>query len=233
VVEEYFDEWIARTMVHYRWHYEESARTAALRITGGDAQAARQVAQWGPRACRATGTESERQQEAAEAEYERLLAAMERQLGETRFLLGDRPTAVDCIVLGGLRGHTTTDPDPKKVVTRFPRVVRWAEQYAERDEPWGELAPFPDSTPFARMVLGEMPTTYRPFVLGNRRACENGDKAFTAEVYGESVSYLTRGYPERSRQMIVDRIRCQLDDESRRKVDRWLETAGLGDCFGD
>ncbi|HYW02976.1 MAG TPA: glutathione S-transferase family protein [Gammaproteobacteria bacterium] len=232
VVEEYFDEWIARTMVHYRWHYEESAGTAALRITGGDEQAARQVAQWGRRACRATGTESERQQEAAEAEYQRLLEAMEKQLGETRFLLGDRPTAVDCIVLGGLRAHTNNDPDPKKLVARFPRVVRWAESEADRDEPWGELAPFPDSTPFARTVLGEMSATYRPFVLGNRGARENGDKAFRADIHGESVSYLARSYPECSRQMIVDRIRCQLDDAARRKVNAWLASVGLEDCFG-
>ncbi len=35
VVEEYFDEWIARTMVHYRWHYPESAEFALLRMARG------------------------------------------------------------------------------------------------------------------------------------------------------------------------------------------------------
>ena len=35
VVEEYFDEWIARTMVHYRWHYPESAEFASLRMARG------------------------------------------------------------------------------------------------------------------------------------------------------------------------------------------------------
>ena len=62
----------------------------------------------------------------------RLLAAAERQLGETGFLLGDRPTAVDCVVLGGLRAHTNMDPDPKRTVAEYPRVLAWAEEGARR-----------------------------------------------------------------------------------------------------
>ena len=115
VLEEYFDEWIARTMVHYRWHYPRSAEFASLKMSGGNAEAAARVLSWGPRACRATGTESEHQQRAAEAEYVRILEAMEKQLGETPYMLGTRPTALDCILLGGLRGHTNMDPDPKEV----------------------------------------------------------------------------------------------------------------------
>ena len=103
VIEEFLDEWVARVMVHYRWHYEESATFAAARIAQNDPQRAAQIREWGPRACRATGTESPSQQRAVEDEYNRLLSAAEAQLQETAFLLGDRPTAVDCMVLGGLR----------------------------------------------------------------------------------------------------------------------------------
>lgn len=231
VVEEYFDEWIPRTMVHYRWHYPESTRVAALQIAGGDGPLADRIADWGRRACRATGTESTVQQRAAEAEYVRLLEAMERQLGETRYLLGDRPTAVDCVVLGGLRGHSNVDPDPRRVVARYPRVVEWAERGADRDQDPGQLAPFPESTPFARLVLGEMAATYRPFVLANRQAREEGRKAFTAEIYGEPVSYLARAYPERSRRMVGERFRQQLDAAGQQRVRDWLRRIRLEDCF--
>ena len=54
VVEEYFDEWIARTMVHYRWHYEESAVFASEKMGGGNPEAAATIRNWGPRACRAS-----------------------------------------------------------------------------------------------------------------------------------------------------------------------------------
>lgn len=231
VVEEYFDEWVARTMVHYRWHYPESAEFASLRMSGGDPEAAARVRQWGPRACRATGTESAQQQQAAEDEYRRLLGAMEAQLGKTAYLLGDRPTAVDCVVLGGLRAHTLMDPDPRRVTEQFPRVVAWCESGADAWSGSGELAEFPEATGFARLVLEEMAATYRPFVLANRAAQAEGQKAFQVPMYGEEVSYLSRPYPEQSRRMVVERIQRQLTAEERQQVSQWLYDVGLAECF--
>ncbi len=228
LLEEYFDEWVARTMVHWRWHYERSAEFASLRMANGDPEQAKIVREWGPRACRATGTQSPHQQQAAEAEYERILAAMEAQLGKTPFLLGHRPTALDCVLLGGLRAHTNMDPDPKEVVAGYPKVVAWAEG----NDTWdgsGELEPFPDSTPFASMVVREMASTYQPYVLANRAAQTAGAKAFHAVIYDEDVSYLSRPYPERSRQMILQRI-SQLTGDEQVEVDRWLQNCGLTEC---
>jgi glutathione S-transferase len=225
LVEEYFDEWIARTMVHYRWHYPRSAEFAALRMTGGNAEAAARIAAWGPRACRATGTDSKQAQDAAEAEYRRVLAAAERQLGETRFLLGDRPTAADCIVLGGLRAHTNMDPDPREVTAAYPRVVEWAEARADRWDGTGELAAFP-GTPFARFVLAELRERYLPVLNANVAALAAGAKAFEVHSYGEPVSYLTREYPVRSWKMVGERINRLCVDEQR-ALWSWAETAGF------
>ena len=230
-LEEYFDEWVARTMVHYRWHYPDSAEFASLRMAAGNPEAARRVREWGPRACRATGTESEQQRQAAEAEYERLLAAMETQLSETAYLLGDRPTAVDCVVLGGLRAHTNMDPDPKKVTARYPGVVAWCESGADQWDGTGDLAPFPESTAFARHVLGEMTATYQPFALANRDALAAGARAFHAHIYDEEVSYLCRPYPEQSRQMVLRRIRNELEKGERAAVARWLDDSILVTAF--
>jgi glutathione S-transferase len=230
VLEEYFDEWIARTMVHYRWHYPESAEFAALRMSNGNREAAERVLSWGPRACRATGTDSETQQRAAEDEYVRLLEAAESQLSKTAYLLGDRPTALDCVVLGGLRAHTNMDPVPKRVVADYPTVVDWAERRADTWDGGGTLASFPGSTPFARHVLGEMADTYMPYALANRDARTAGAKAFHAFIYGEDVSYLSRPYPEQSRQMLVGRI-DELAEDQRADVRAWLGEHGLQDAF--
>ncbi len=230
VLEEHFDEWIARVMVHYRWHYADSAAFASARIAQGNEAAAENIRAWGPRACRATGTASEQQQAAAEAEYERMLAAAEQQLNRTAFLLGDRPTALDCIVLGGLRAHTNMDPDPKKVVAAYPTVVDWAERRADTWDGAGELAPFPESTPFARHVLSEMAATYAPFVLGNQAALAAGAKAFHVPTYGEDVSYLTRPYPETSRRMVAQRLQA-LPDVEAATVRSWLDSHGLAGVF--
>lgn len=231
VVEEFFDEWIARTMVHYRWHYPESAKFASLKMANGDPEIAARVLGWGPRACRATGTESEQQRQACEAEYTRILDAAEQQLKDTAYLLGDRPTAVDAVVLGGLRAHTNMDPDPKKKMVGYPGVLAWVEESADQWDGGGELAGFPDSSPFARFVLQEMVATYQPYVLGNRDAQAAGAKAFHANIYGEDVSYLSRPYPEQSRQMILARIN-NLSSAEQSVVKTWLDGTNLSDCFG-
>lgn len=230
IIEEYFDEWIARTMVHYRWHYEESAIFASERMANGNSEVAARVRSWGPRACRATGTDSEQQRQAAEDEYHRIMAAAEAQLSETAFLLGDRPTAVDCVVLGGLRAHTLLDPTPRAQMSGYARVNAWATTDADCWNGSGELAPFPESTAFARFVLDEMPTTYVPFVQGNAAALEAGAKAFHADIYGEQVSYLTRPYPESSRQMIV-RHAGMLATTERTQLADWLAARRLDTVF--
>ena len=158
-----------------------------------------------------------------------MLDALERQLGETGYALGDRPTAVDAILLGGLRGHTNSDPLPD--LSHYVRVVAWDERRADEWKGDGELAAFPESTPFPAHILAVGRECYADFVLGNARALDKGAKAFTIETYGEAVSYLTRPYPERSRRMIQARIRDRLDEAERKRVLGWLEEQELAECF--
>lgn len=234
VIEEILDEWFARVMVHYRWHYAENTRDVIEALAGKaltlEEARAHPLAQWGPRACRATGTEDPAQQEAAEREYLAMLDALEHQLASTRFALGDRPTAVDAILLGGLHAHTNADPVPD--LSAYERVVAWAEggAAASSEAAWGELRPFPESTPFARHLLGVGATQYAPFVVANAEARSAGEKVFEIETYGENVTYLARDYPEASRRLIQSRIRDQLCDAERAEVEGWLREAGL-DCF--
>jgi glutathione S-transferase len=230
-LEEFFDEWVARVMVHYRWHYAESAEFAATRMSGGNPAIVERMLSWGPRACRATGTDSEKQRIEVEAEYDRIMVAAEAQLQETSFLLGNRPTALDCIVLGGLRAHTNMDPDPKRHMKQFPTVVNWAEEHADQWDGTGELAEFPQSTAFARVILAEMPETYGRYVTANAESVRAGAKACHCETYGEDVSYLTRPYPERSREMVVNRI-ATLDTDGQSAVAEWLSDTKLSSMFG-
>ncbi len=234
VVEEVLDEWFARVMVHYRWHYPENTIYVLEQFTGQKLtpeQAARHpIAQWGPRACRATGTESPAQQKAAESEYLGMIEALEAQLASTRFALGDRPTAVDAILLGGLHAHTNADPIPDLSV--YPRVVAWAEGGAARagEDEWGAAHAFPESTPFAQHILAVGAAQYAPFVMANAAALEAGEKVFEIETYGEAATCLARAYPEASRRMVQARIRDQLSASERTKVEDWLVQSGL-DCF--
>lgn len=233
IVEEVLDEWVARTMVHYRWHYDKNTQAVASALAGRSLtiEQAREfpLAQWGRRACRATGTESVTQQVAAEREYEAILDALSKQLRLSAFALGDRPSAADTILIGSLRGHTNNDPLPD--LGAYKSVLEWDKRAQSYAGPSGDWAAFPDSTPFANFILELARQCYKPFVLANARALQSGQKAFVIDTYGESVSYLARPYPERSRQMICERFRHQLDADEKKLVSRWLEEQELAECF--
>lgn len=233
IVEEVLDEWTARVMVHFRWHYEDNVRHIIGEFLGREVtieEAERHpLAQWGPRACRATGTESPFHQAAVEREFFAVLAALEQQLGETRYALGERPCAVDTVLLGGLRAHVNNDPLPD--LSAYPSCTAWDTHCIEAWAADGALAEFPNSTPFAQHILELARDEYLPFLLGNAAALAAGHKAFTIETYGEPLSYLTRSYPERSRRMVQARIRDRLSNQQRSTVTAWLNEVGLAAAF--
>ena len=234
ILEEVLDEWMVRAMVHFRWHYDDNTVFVISRLTGNnlDIETARQhqLAQWGLRSCRATGTESVAQQAYAEKEYFSIVEALEEQLSHTSYALGACPTAVDTILMGTYRGHTNFDPSPD--MSRFKRIAEWNS----RDHSQGqrsELDAFANPSPFVQRLLTIAREQYAPFALANKRALDNGDKAFVINTYGEDVSYLAREYPERSRRMIVQRIQHQLSDTERQQLNQWLDEQGLAACFSD
>ncbi|MEM7100634.1 MAG: glutathione binding-like protein [Pseudomonadota bacterium] len=233
IVEEILDEWVARVMVHYRWHYPENTRDVLATGFGVDLSLEDAVkhpaAQWGPRACRATGTERPEHQRAAEDEYLSILEVLEEQLDKTAFSMGDRASAVDCILLGGLRAHTNRDPIPD--LSRFKRVLAWSERASSIWDGGGETAPADTPGGVAELILQLGRDHYAPFLLGNARALMEGRKSFIVDTYGTECSYLTRPYPERSRQMIFDRVRYRLSDGEQVEAKSWLAANGLAECF--
>ena len=110
-------------------------------------------------------------------------------------------------------------------------MTQWVDRTAQGWDGSGELAPFPNSTPFAEHLLSVAREQYAPFVLANSNALAQGDKAFKIETYGEMASYLARPYPEQSRDMVKERIRSRLNDNERKIVDEWLSSQGLAEAF--
>ena len=233
IVEEVLDEWIARVMVHYRWHYDENALHVLSAGSGRELRLSDlqgfEIYRWGPRACRATGTELPSLQRAAEEEYIGMLESLENQLASTRYALGDRPSAVDAILLGGLRAHTLADPIPD--LSRFKKILAWEKSCDEGWDGNGDWAPFPESTPFVNHMLSIAETEYKPFFLGNARALLNEKKVFDITTYGEKTTYLTREYPERSREMLKRFSYDVLNNSEVAVVDAWLEKNNLTELF--
>ncbi len=240
VVEEFMDEWLSRTMVHYRWNYEESARVVVKAMVeevlpDASAEIMEQMGQmlftFGFKACRANGLNSDHQKKKTEEEYEGILAEAQKQLALTPYLLGSRPCAVDAVFLGGLKAHMFVDPAPREMLDAYPDLIDWLTNRADNWDGGGELSSFPESTGFAQYMLTLMQSTYLNYMTANTAAVNAGDKAFVTEMYGEEVSYKSLVYREESRQMVVRRIVGQLTAQEREYVEEWLVLCGLDRVF--
>jgi glutathione S-transferase len=238
IVEEWLDEWLPRAVIHYRWNLSECAEPASMAIAKEtlpcaprfvQRRIAGHIATWGKRACRALGVDTPHQQAAAEEEVVRLFDALEAQLGVTPFAMGDRPTAVDATLLGGLRAHFLNDPAPRRLLSTYPRILTWAKR-ATAEPQEGALPCFPQTTGFGRFILQEFGGAYTTMLLSNASALATSHRSFTADIYGAPQSYLARAYPERSRQLLNEAI-AALPSVEQGPLEAWLSRHGLAEVF--
>jgi hypothetical protein len=80
---------------------------------------------WGRRAARAIGCSSAIQQQGSEDELLRIFAALDEHLNTHKFVFGDAPTAVDAVLMGGLRAHFLNDIYPKSLLGGYRNVREW------------------------------------------------------------------------------------------------------------
>lgn len=237
LVEEWLDEWFPRTVLHFRWQHPDSAGSASAAIAREIAPwlppplrspLRRRIARWGDRACRAFGLDDAGEGQAVQADATAVWQALERQLGESRWALGNRPTAVDAVLLGALRGHYLADPAPRRLMERWPRVLDWAEQADDWDGR-GEPLSFPACTGFAATILERMAGPYLSWVLAHAAAVGRGERSFTAEVGGRQLSFRTLRPPDpaASRRRLVERLHRELGAGERREAAVWLAGRGL------
>jgi glutathione S-transferase len=235
VIEEYLDEWLTRVVMHYRWGYDECTQSASS-ILGQEAapQAPQVIASmlthWGKRVVRARGMSSEPMQQAGEAEWIRLLDHLEIQLEGNDFTLGSRPSAIDAVLLGGLRGHFRPDPVPARALTAYPRISSWID-HASSWNGEGQAVAHPDKNPFVHFMLSEMSGAYRTYILANAQAVRAQEKIFVCDTYGHSVSYKTQPYTEASRLRTTSRLESALSAEEHTQFIALLDLYGLGDIY--
>jgi len=238
VIEEWLDEWFPRTVIHYRWNFEESARWASGRIAREVMPhvfrpmrpfARRSVAQWGHRAARALAVDSPAGHAGAERVTRRVLGALETQLKHTSFALGDRPTAVDAVLLGAMRAHLAADPVPRRVIEEYPEVFAWAQAPVHVPDS-GELCTFRAPNHFARTILNEWPTECGQFLAKNRAALMASTRVVPMCLEGTELTMLARPYTEWSRQHLVRWFNAQ-DSDLRASIGPWLEDTGLSDAL--
>ncbi len=238
LVEEWLDEWLSRSVIHYRWNYDECAAEAAKMLgqeilpgfpSALQDKVGRSIANWGKRAVRALAVDQPSRQRAAESVCERMFVALDAQLAKTAYAMGDRATVVDAVLLGALRAHLNFDPVPRRALQRHPRILEWLAN-PRPDVSDGELCTLEHPNGFARFVLDEMVGDYRGFILANAEALRAGQKAFVADLGDGSYSYLALPYPQKSRTMTSAKL-FELAGDDAQRLQNWLSANGLAEIF--
>eukprot|EP01094_Clydonella_sp_ATCC50884_P028542 TRINITY_DN859_c0_g1_i3.p1 TRINITY_DN859_c0_g1~~TRINITY_DN859_c0_g1_i3.p1 ORF type:complete len:360 (+),score=80.90 TRINITY_DN859_c0_g1_i3:146-1225(+) len=143
-LEEFFDEWVTRAALHFRWNYPESAAFAQRRMgseMAGDGAGAADTAEmvgnmierWGHMATKAVGLSEPTMQKALEEQFHRLLHRLDVLLAQKgrRFIFGPQPTALDAVVIGGMRAHFLNDPTPTAMLQKYAHIKRYVKESAE------------------------------------------------------------------------------------------------------
>jgi len=196
LLEDYADEWLTKSMFHYRWTYADDIRKASgiLRrwqdLSASDAVSAELAQQFSRRQIdrlRFVGS-NPGTAKVIEASYLRFLAAFEAHLKEHSFMLGARPAAADFGAYGQLTQLAQFDPTPSAIaLERAPRVyawVAWVDDLSGQD-PAADGWFMRDALPPTLMgLLAEIGRVYVPVMLANERAVKAKADLVRTEVDG-------------------------------------------------
>lgn len=199
LLEDYGDEWLTKSMFHYRWHYAaDIAKAGSIlprwsHLTSSDEEieplgkfvSERQISRLSY-----VGS-NEVTKQTIEDSFMRFLTMLDAHLQTTPFMFGARPASADFALYGQLTQLAIFDPTPAAIVTKqFPRVYAWVElmedlsglPVAEDDSDWLDAsAGLPDTL---LALVGEIATLYIPYLKVNAEAVMSGAEMVDAELDG-------------------------------------------------
>ena len=202
LIEDMADEWIMKSMFHYRWAYEHDAKVMSeyliydnfpgagletIRPAAADI-AERQIGRMAFVGCTPETTP------VIEAMFRRTLQIANAAALAGPFLFGTRPSLADMAIMAHL-GQQAIDPTPCEIMRKeAPFAWRWlqhVEDASGAEGTWDEAAL---ERPAIRALLAMAGETYLPFLLANAKAIEAGEKTFSLSLDGQTYSQDTFGY---------------------------------------
>jgi len=198
LVEDYADEWLTKSMFHYRWHYATDIEKAASILprwyaTGAsDAEIAplsKMVSERQISRLSYVGS-NEITKETIESSFHRFLTGLNAHLQTATYMFGGRPASADFAIYGQLTQLALFDPTPAKmIIERFPRIYAWTESMedlsglpvAEDDSDWLRNEDIGETLV---NLLAEIANLYMPYLKANAHAVKNGDELMQTELDG-------------------------------------------------
>ena len=202
LIEDMADEWIMKSMFHYRWAYEDDAKVMSeyliydtMPAAGRDAikPAAAAIAERQIERMALVGCTPDTQP-IIEAMYQQTIAIINDAALAGPFLFGTRPSLADIAIMAHL-GQQAIDPTPCKLMRKdAPFAWRWLQHVDDASGAEGTWDPDALERPAIRALLAMAGEHYLPFLAANLRAIEAGEKSFSLTLDGQTYAQGTFGY---------------------------------------
>jgi len=242
LIEDYGDEWVTKAMYHYRWAYEPDIDKAGkllplsrnLQMGSDQAQQMYEFITTRQIARRELVGSTELNQPIIEGSYERLLDILQEVISRQDFLLGDRPGRGDFGIYGQLTQLVQWDPTSSAIaVARAPKVTNWVSRVDDLswlpvgEQGWQDLDGLAGAT---HKLLGEIGSTYAPFMIANAKALMSGDDEVVCSINGDTYRQSPFGYQVKCLQWLREQY-ADLADINRERFDAILSGTGCEQLF--
>jgi glutathione S-transferase len=243
LIEDYGDEWLTKSMFHYRWNYDPDIHKASHVLILD-----RMPHLEGERLARAAKSIAERQisrlgvvgsnpttRPVIEDSYRRLLAILDRHVaGGSLFLMGNRPGAGDFGLFGQLSQLTHFDPTPSAIAAEsVPRIYSWVNRMEDLgsievgDDGW---LPRDRVGETLRELLSEIGRVYAPFLIANARALNSAASEVSTEIDGRG--WVQQPFPYQGKCLKwLREAHAALSDRDRDFIDQVLSGTGCEAIF--
>jgi glutathione S-transferase len=193
LIEDYADEWLWRSAMHYRWSYEHDrellSRVLADEITKylraprfirRHLVKRRQLTRW----VLQDGV-SDETKEHVEAGFFNAMSAMEAMLKDRPYLLGNTPSIADIGMMGPMLRHFGQDPTPAAIMrNEWPAIAEWVARVWNAHATAGETSLLDTIPDDSGLMLKEVAETHMVQQRENAIAFGNGQTHFKMTVQG-------------------------------------------------
>lgn len=242
LIEDYADEWLTKSMFHFRWAHEADWRNAApLLVYWGmntaPAEMAEQfAAEFAKRQIDRLYVVGSNDVTAATIEdsYARLIEILDELIARKGFVLGGRPSSADFALFGQLTQLAIVEPTSAAMTSKISHRVRaWVDIMEDlsglqvTDDDWFSAE---DAREALQPLLAEIGRTYAPAMIANAQAVMNGESSFDTEIDGRAWTQPTFKYQAKCLGWLRS-DHAALSDNERGAVDDLLSGTGCEQLF--
>lgn len=242
LIEDYADEWLTKSMFHFRWAHEADWRNAAplLVYWGMNTAPAEMAEQFAADFAKrqidrlyVVGS-NDVTAETIETSYARLVDILDKLIAHKGFVLGARPSSADFALFGQLTQLAIVEPTSAAITSKISQRVRaWVDIMEDMsglkvsEDDWFTAE---EATSALQPLLAEIGRTYAPAMIANAMAVMNGDDSFETEIDGRTWTQPTFKYQAKCLGWLRD-DHAALSDNERGAVDALLSGTGCERLF--